>query len=90
MGQFERALDSYKRALKINPRSSKALKDKANVLYRIGRYDEAIDDYKKALEINSQLIDAWNGIGNAMSKLGRYKYGDISLRRSSQDKYFIY
>ncbi|NTV27531.1 MAG: tetratricopeptide repeat protein, partial [Methanothrix sp.] len=73
MGQFEHALDSYNRALKINPRSSKALKDKANVLYRIGRYDEAIDNYKKALEINFQLIDAWYGIGNAMSKLGRYK-----------------
>ena len=42
LGQFENALESYKRALEINPRSFKALKNRANVLYRIGRYDEAI------------------------------------------------
>ncbi|MGB5100610.1 MAG: tetratricopeptide repeat protein, partial [Methanothrix sp.] len=73
LGQFENALESYKRALEINPRSFKALNNRANVLYRIGRYDEAIDDFRKALEINPQLIDAWCGMGNAMSKLGRYK-----------------
>ena len=73
LGQFEDALESYKRALEINPRSFKAFKNRANVLYRVGRYDEAIDDFKKALEINPQLIDAWYGMGNSMSKLGRYK-----------------
>ena len=73
LGQFEDALESYKRALEINPRSFKAFKNRANVLYRVGRYDEAIDDFKKALEINPQLIDAWYGMGNAMNKLGRYK-----------------
>jgi len=73
LGQFENALESYKRALEINPCSFKALKDRANVLYKIGRYDEAIDDFKKALDINPQLIDAWYGMGNAMSKLGMYK-----------------
>ena len=58
LGQFEDALESYKRALEINPRSFKAFKNRADVLYRVGRYDEAIDDYKKALDINLQLIDA--------------------------------
>ncbi|MEI7563697.1 MAG: tetratricopeptide repeat protein, partial [bacterium] len=73
LGQFEDAMESYKRALEINPRSFKAFKNRANVLYRIGRYYEAIDDFRKALDINSQLIDAWYGMGNAMGKLGRYK-----------------
>ena len=73
LGQFEDALESYKRALEINPRSFKALKNRANILYRIGRYDEAIDDFRKSLDINPQLIDAWYGMGNTMSKLGRFK-----------------
>jgi len=63
LGQFEDALESYKRALEINPHSFRAFKNRANVLYRVGRYDEAIDDFKKALEINPQLIDAWYGMG---------------------------
>jgi len=75
LGQFENALESYKRALEINPRSFKALKNRGNVFFRIGRYEEAIDDFRKALEINPQLIGAWYGMGNAMSKLGRYKEG---------------
>ncbi|MCK9441254.1 MAG: tetratricopeptide repeat protein, partial [Methanothrix sp.] len=82
LGQFENALESYKRALEINPRSIKALKNRANVFFRIGRYEEAIDDFRKALEINPQLIDAWHGMGNAMSKLGRYKEAVSAYERT--------
>ena len=90
LGQFENALESYKRALEINPRSFKALKNRANVLYRIGRYDEAIDDFRKALEINPQLIDAWYGMGNAMSKLGRYKEAVSAYERTLKINHLFY
>ncbi|OYV10630.1 MAG: hypothetical protein CG446_1059, partial [Methanosaeta sp. ASO1] len=70
MGQFEDALASYDKALKINPNSFKALKNRANVLYRIGRYEEAASDFENALLVNPGLIDAWQGLGNALSKLG--------------------
>ncbi len=77
-GDFAKALQSYGRALELDP-------DNASVLTNIGGvhlalflrnrqeqdFAQAERNFKKALEIDPRLFSAWNGLGIVYSKTGR-------------------
>ncbi|TXT58922.1 MAG: hypothetical protein BAJALOKI2v1_280013 [Promethearchaeota archaeon] len=67
-GEYDQAIDSFKRALNLNPEQD----IKKDIYIRIGlsyrykkEYDTAIDWYEKVLEIDDQDPLAWNNIGYA-------------------------
>ena len=63
MGKYEDALNGFNLALKIRPKDTSALCNKANVFVALGRHDDAISIYKYALEINPGDIEILNNIG---------------------------
>ena len=71
--KYEKAIECYDKALKINPNDTEALNNKGVALYRLGRHEEAIECYDRALEINPNDAEAWYNKGNVLYELRRYK-----------------
>lgn len=51
-GSVEDALNKFEEALKLNPRSAAAYREKALTLQMMGRKDQALREYKNALKID--------------------------------------
>lgn len=73
--RYEEALDSYKKALDIDPAPGYpyAWKNRGDTLQWLNRYEEALASYDKALEIDPEYVKAWSNRGLTLRKLKRYK-----------------
>ena len=69
--QFDRALDTCRRAVEIVPSSTLALYGLATALYHHQEYEEALAHYERALEVNPDHEDALYGAGLSASQLQR-------------------
>jgi len=68
--QFDAAIRSYKKALKINPVYADAYSNMGNALKGKGDLEEAIQSYKQALKIKPDYAQAYNNMGNALKDKG--------------------
>jgi protein O-GlcNAc transferase len=66
------ALESYSRAIALEPKHAGAFLGRANVLFELQHYSEAAAVYDEALVLRPDLIEAWIGRGNSMAKLRQY------------------
>ncbi|MEH2015266.1 tetratricopeptide repeat protein [Nostoc sp.] len=71
--EFEAAIASYDKALKIKPDYYEAWYDRGNALRKLGRYKEALVSYDKALKIKPDYHEALNNRGYPLDKLGHYE-----------------
>lgn len=71
-GDFYGAISDYSKAIKINPRDSKAYNNRGNSKSALKDNDGAIADYSKAIEINSNDELAYFNRGNTKGALGDY------------------
>jgi Tfp pilus assembly protein PilF len=78
----EEALDSYDRALQIDPRREPAWATRGAVLESLGRYEDALRSYDRALEIDPRDASVWSSRGAALGELGRYHEGISALREA--------
>jgi tetratricopeptide (TPR) repeat protein len=69
----EKALESFNRAIDIDPTRADGYLGRANTLNTLKRFEEALVDYNKALEIDPTLANAYVNRGSAYSHLGQYK-----------------
>lgn len=69
----EKALESFNRAIDIDPTRADGYLGRANTLSTLKRYEEAMPDYNKALEIDPALANAYVNRGSAYSQLGQYE-----------------
>ena len=67
----EGAIESFKKALQINPDYAEAHNSLGIVLQSQGRFDEAIASYERALQIKPDLVEAHNNLGAALRHQGR-------------------
>lgn len=58
LGKYQEAIESYDKALEINPNDFDAWNNKGHALKDSGRYQEAITSYDKALKINPDFEPA--------------------------------
>jgi tetratricopeptide (TPR) repeat protein len=73
MGQPERALEDYEKAIAINPSFDKAYINRGHVFFKIkGQHDRAIADFDRAIVLNPSAYEAYNNRGNAYYITGRY------------------
>jgi protein O-mannosyl-transferase len=73
MGQTERALEDYEKAIAINPSFDKAYVNRGHVLFKIkGQYDRAIADFDRAIALNSSAFEAYNNRGSVYYITGWY------------------
>ena len=70
-GQYNKAIESFKRALDINSNYSETW-FKLGITYNTaGQYVESIDAFKKAVDIDSENISAWVNLGMNYYQVGK-------------------
>lgn len=82
--QYEEAIASYDKALRLKPDFSQAWFNRASILYQVGKYRESLISYERALQINSDDHEAWQSRGDVLGHLGRYEEAIASYDRSLQ------
>jgi tetratricopeptide (TPR) repeat protein len=81
-GRPEEAIDHLQQAIRIDPQSSAAHNNLANVLQRRGRLAEAIDHYREALRIDPGSAGTHNNLGTALKQMGRPLEGMQQYRQA--------
>jgi len=69
--QFDKAVENYKKAIKINPNYAQAYNNLGTVFHQSDKINEAIDNYKKAISLNSDFAEAFCNLGNAIRELNK-------------------
>lgn len=69
-GRLEEAVQRYREALAVAPRSAAAHNNLANVLTALGRTDEAVAHLRQALAASPTAHQVHNNLGNALKRLG--------------------
>jgi predicted TPR repeat methyltransferase len=69
----EAAVNSYRRALVLEPEYVDALNNLGSSLHNLGNYQEAIDCYRKVIQLADQDADALFNMGNSLMELGDYE-----------------
>jgi tetratricopeptide (TPR) repeat protein len=72
LGEPEKALKRYERALEISGHSTRYRNNYANLLTRMGRYREAIPHYEKLLAVDPSNLLPYYGLANVNRLLGRW------------------
>lgn len=72
LGDHKGAIDSYDRALLLDPGNSQVLYNKGNALYKDTQYTEALNAYQESLAQDPSNINAMIAAGRALTTLGRY------------------
>jgi len=70
-GKLEEAIESYRKAIEIQPDYIYAHNGLGNVLREQGKFGEAIEAYRKAIEIQPDFVYAYNGFGYVLNKQGK-------------------
>ena len=65
--QFDAAIDSFKKALKIKPHNAEAYNNMGNALMGKGDLVAAVGSFKQAIEVKPNFAEAYNNMGNALN-----------------------
>ena len=71
-GEFNQAIASWEKALKINPNLSEAWHNRGSALGRLGEYEQAVTSFQQALTIDPQNYQAWNDCAHALYQLQQW------------------
>jgi tetratricopeptide (TPR) repeat protein len=71
--QFEKAIEDFDEAIKLNPNYADVYRDRGLAYYYLKQYERAIEDYNKALELNPEYTLAYNNRGIAYRELKQYE-----------------
>jgi tetratricopeptide (TPR) repeat protein len=72
-GEFEQALDSATRAIKLNPRLVAAYSNRGVAKYNLRRHEDAIKDHDEAIRLDPNFAQAYYNRGNAKCAIGRHE-----------------
>ena len=61
-GNFEKAVEEFKKAIELNPNYGDAFHNLANTYQQMERVDEAIENYQKAASINPNLWQSYQNL----------------------------
>jgi len=69
-GQIDLAIETYRRALQVNPDSGSIRYNLANTYANMGRFDEAIREYQAAIALNPKNFAVYNNLAVTYIKQG--------------------
>ena len=72
LGQFDRAVDLFLRAIAVNEKVPSVHKNLGNAFDYLNRLDEAVASYDRAIALDPAFAAAYNDRGNALTKLHRF------------------
>ena len=70
---LDEAIESYQKAVQLNPNFPEAYNNLGLALHRKNMLDEAIESYQKAVQLNPKYSDAYNNLADALSIKGQIK-----------------
>lgn len=70
---YEEALDTYKKAIELDPNNAIVYHNMANVLRDLKHPQEALAAYERAIELDLTFASAYVGKGVSLEDLGRYE-----------------
>ncbi|MEG4207923.1 tetratricopeptide repeat protein [Microcoleus sp. Pol7_A1] len=70
LGKFDRAIECYSRAIKLNPKLATAYHNLGEMLVREKRSDEAIANYRQAIAINPNSFESYHCLGKTWAERG--------------------
>jgi tetratricopeptide (TPR) repeat protein len=82
-GRPEEALESFNRAISIDPNHPDGYLGRANTLNTLGRYQESLKDYERVIEINPEIANAYVNRAIAYSHLKEYEKAILGIPRAS-------
>jgi len=71
-GEYEKAVDSFTKAIQSNPKDQEAYFFRGATLSAVEQFDQAVRDYTKALEINPKYADAYWSRGYCYANARKY------------------
>lgn len=78
----DKAIESYEKALQLDPDHTDAYINMGMTLYDQGRFDEAVECYKKAVKLEPSYADSHYNLGNALTQKGELKQAIESYKTS--------
>ena len=69
--EIQKAIQSFEKAINIQPRYVNAYNNLGNLYYESGKLEKAEAFFKKAIEINPKYFQAYNNLGNVYSDMGK-------------------
>jgi tetratricopeptide (TPR) repeat protein len=72
MGQYDRAIQDYDAAIKLNPNFGQAVFNRGNAYDEKGQYDRAIQDYNLAIELSPDYAKVFNNRGYVYDEKREY------------------
>ena len=76
--EFDKAIVSWEKALKINPNLSEAWHNRGSALGRLGEYKQAVASFDKALTIDPANYQAWNDRAHALYQMQKWSEASVS------------
>ena len=64
-GQFEKAVQDFNQAQKLNPKEPEIYYSRGLAHRRLGKHDLAVQDYTEAIKLNPKNAETYNNRGNA-------------------------
>ena len=71
LGKYDLAVESYEKAMHIDPKNSNALTAKGLALVSQNKYAEALKTYEELIKIDETNSNAWNAKGLVLEKQGK-------------------
>ena len=71
-GDYDRAIESFTKAIELNPNYAVAYNNRGDVYRENGNFDRAIADYTKAIELKPDFVEAYNHRDDAYYAKGDY------------------
>ena len=85
LGDFKKAIGSYKLALKINPNLDYVYNNLGFSYLLSHNYDAAIDAFQKAIALNDRSIRYRNNLGYVYAKKGQYDLAIVQFRKTGDE-----
>jgi tetratricopeptide (TPR) repeat protein len=71
IGQFDRALEDYDKAIVLNSSYPEAYNNRGITFKKIGMFNKAIENFDKAIALNPAYYKAYNNRASAFGKIGQ-------------------
>jgi tetratricopeptide (TPR) repeat protein len=79
---YDRAIQSFNRSIKIDPGNAKTYYNKGMTLENMGRYDDAFQSFEKAVSIQHNFSMAWFREGIVLAKMGKHNESLLSFQQA--------
>jgi Tfp pilus assembly protein PilF len=81
-GNFDKALDEYRRGLQENPKDAELINNFGYGYYCRGQWQAAEQQLRKAVSLDPKLACAWNNLGMCLAQQMRYEEGLAAFEKA--------